>query len=175
MFDKIDDFVSDLKSEFANLERENYKLKRKIEELQKEKENKNWKPEERKIYYYVNSLGKIFGEHYVKAPADLWRHLNGNFFKNKYEAEKYIKNIKTKGELRELANELNGERKVDWDDGEQKKYYIYYNYSTHQLISVYDNVRRDQGTIYCSDKNFLNKAIERIGEEKLINIIKEGV
>jgi hypothetical protein len=178
MFDKIDDFVSDLKSEIANLERENYKLKRKLEELQDEKdkvENKKWIPKEGEKYYFATHFGVVGVAIYEGASGDEWCIEQGNYFRSENEAELYLENLKTKAELKVLADELNGGNVIDWNDFHQEKYYL--------ICDVYNNRIDDSscetcmisGNVYCLDANFLKTAIECIGEKRLIDMIKAGV
>lgn len=180
MFDKIDDFFSDLKSEIANLERENYKLKRKLEELQKEKEqpkqkNKKWVPQIDGVYYMVDNGGGIQELDWEDMEYDQWRLSQGNCFETEEQAEQYLENLKTKAELKALADELNGDEVIDWIDESQKKFNIYYDYAMFELRQKEMCDNRSQGTIYCLDSKFLKEAIDRIGEERLIEMIKAGV
>jgi hypothetical protein len=175
MFDKIDDFVSDLKSEIANLERENYRLKRKLEELQKEKDNKEWQPEIEQNYFYIDSCGDVENCGYSMSYIDKWRLKQGNCFKTHEQAKKHLENLKTKAELKALADELNGKEMIDWNNEEQEKFCIVYVPSRNTLENHIGCFYKIQGAVYCLDEDFSEKAIEHIGKQRLIDMIRSGV
>ena len=88
--------------------------------------------------------------------------------------------LKIENQLKNIAERLNAGRKIDWEKGDQNKYFIYYNYNMKELITF--NLKKDfvhwssscnQGTIYCLDKNFLNIANQEIGEKNLIKYFTE--
>ena len=67
----------------------------------------------------------------------------------------------------DLADELNNGEKIDWNDGSQCKYSIYYSYEIDTLQRHCSFRCKDLGQIYCLDGNFKDKAIEKIGEDRL--------
>jgi hypothetical protein len=77
--------------------------------------------------------------------------------------------------LFQLADELNGEEVIDWEDEEQRKFYIFYNHMSSSLGLGLNPNNRYEGITYCLDPNFINKAVKKIGEEKLIEMLKSGV
>ena len=99
----------------------------------------------------------------------------GNCFKTEQEAKEQSENLKTKAELRALAEELNGDEVIDWSNAVQYKYCIDYLDAEGCLSFNRSTVYKLQGVIYCLVSNFRVKAIERIGEERLIKMIKSGV
>jgi uncharacterized protein YfcZ (UPF0381/DUF406 family) len=106
---------------------------------------------------------------------DAYKKVN-NVYENSQQAEQHIENLKTKAELRELANELNGDEVIDWGNENQNKYRLFYNYDRHGVTwGAENNISKAQGAIYCLDEDFLLKAIERIGEQRLIEMIRSGV
>ncbi len=76
-------------------------------------------------------------------------------------------------QLKNLAEKLNKGQKIDWDNKKQKKYFIYYDYNKKKLKEGYNNMCRNQGTIYCVDINFLDIAIKEIGEENLLKLFED--
>jgi hypothetical protein len=175
-FTKLDDLFSDLKSEVSGLMQENCSLKRKLEKLQGEKdrvENKKWQPKPNDAYWYIGDDGEIFTDIGADISTD-WRLSQGNVFATEEQAEQYLENLKTKAELRKLADELNGDRVIDWENSHQDKYYlIYYPMTEHIEGALADDI--SCGNIYCIDSDFMEKAIERIGEQRLMDMIKAGV
>lgn len=80
----------------------------------------------------------------------------------------------TKQELQDLADELNKVKPIDWGDTFQAKYSINLDSVNKELGLSY--AYRLQGLdIYSTDEEFLKKAKERIGEERLIKLFKEGI
>lgn len=159
-------------------------LKQKIEELEKEvnspefeeiKKGVRGKPEYYQNYFYIDDCGKLESESYMDYDADLFRFNTGNCFKTEEEAEEYRENLLTKQALKDLALELNNGVKIDWDYFYQLKYYILYNNRFKTLSIDFDRNHRCSSKIYCVDSNFLDIAKDRIGEEKLIKLIKSGV
>ena len=87
----------------------------------------------------------------------------GLYRDTKEECEKLLKKMKIEHRLRQWAKMCKD--KVNWSDGEQEKYYVYYGGTIK--IDYYNTVRSNE--IYFTDKSILQKAIEDIGEQKLID------
>ena len=68
--------------------------------------------------------------------------------------------------LKDLALDLNQGKQIDFDNEKQKKYIIVLDINMGLMIA---NIVHQQslGQIYCLDESFLEKAKERIGEDKL--------
>jgi hypothetical protein len=176
----INTLLEELNNKIEEIQEENLALETALNALKREndkKENKNkkWQPQEQESYYYINSLGQICGEIYAEAHEDLWRKMNGNCFPTREQADQYLENLKTKAELKALADELNGGEVIDWTDEKQWKYTLLLNCYTNVLWPVIHTIHRNPNAIYCLDENLFEKAIERIGEQRLIDMIKAGV
>lgn len=87
----------------------------------------------------------------------------GLYRDTKEECEKLIKKMKIEHRLRQWAKTCKD--KVDWNDREQEKYYVYDGGTIK--IDYYNTVRCTD--IYFTDKSILQKAIKDIGEQKLID------
>ena len=158
-------------------------LKQKIEELEKEvnsiEDDENKKggrqmPEDGEEYFFVDSFGEIYHNYWCDDYRDLFRFNTGNCFKTEQEAEEYKENLLTKQALKDLALELNSGVEIDWKSGKQDKHYLYLDYQTNALNTYWVRSGQDNN-IYCLDPAFLIIAKDRIGEEKLIKLIKSGV
>lgn len=79
-----------------------------------------------------------------------------------------------KHELQDLADELNEAEPIDWANNSQIKVYIEYNCVVNKLMQSFSYVSKDLN-IYCTSIDFLEKAKERIGEDRLIKLFKEGI
>ena len=88
----------------------------------------------------------------------------GLYRDTKEECEKLIKKMKIEHRLRQWSKMCKD--KVDWSDTLQDKYYVY---STRNSIKIdcYDSPNCND--VYFTDKSILEKAIEDIGEQKLID------
>ena len=79
--------------------------------------------------------------------------------------------IETK--LENIAERLNNVRKINWEDENQAKFRIYYDYNDKKLDFCDRYWRKDQGIIYCLDEDFLEVAKKEIGELNLIKYFEE--
>lgn len=80
----------------------------------------------------------------------------------------------TKQELQDLADELNKVKPIDWRDRSQTKYFINLD-SVNKELGLSYSYRLKGLNIYSTDEEFLKKAKERIGKERLIKLFKEGI
>ena len=156
-------------------------LKQKIEELEKEvnspefegiKKSVRQMPKKGEVYYFVDSAGYVSHTYWAGGEEDLFRFNTGNCFKTEQEAIDFTENLLTKQQLKDLALELNNGVEIDWEDESQAKYYLCSDRFGLELDKTYSYI--DLGQIYCLDNQFLAIAKERIGEERLIKLIKSG-
>ena len=145
---------------------------RKLDEARKKLDEyntgyKRWKPKENERYFYVNSNGIVGRDRWNSDfITDKKRYNSYNCFKTREQAEKEAENILVRRQLEDIARRLNKGEKIDWSDENQYKWYIVYNTTFgFAIYSVSENTI--QGVVYCLDKNFLNIAIQEIGEERL--------
>ena len=157
-------------------------LKQKIEKLEKEvnspefegiKKGVRQKPEYGEKYYYLDDGGGINYAYWSNDNIDLFRFNTGNCFKTEQEAEDYKENLLTKQALKDLALELNNGVEIDWENENQKKYCLECDWYSLDDNVTYSYINLSQ--VYCLNENFLTIAKYRIGEEKLIKLIKSGV
>ena len=81
------------------------------------------------------------------------------------ECEKLIKKMKIEHRLRQWAKMCND--KVDWSDSAQCKYYI--SFDACDVLCINNQYEVNNNCIYFTDKSILQKAIDDIGEQKLID------
>lgn len=91
---------------------------------------------------------------------------------NKEVLEKKLFKMKIEAKLNNIADRLNNFVKIDWNDESQNKYSIYYWKETSLQIDE-NMLCKYQGVIYCLSEDFLDVAIQEIGEENLIKYFKE--
>lgn len=166
--------LEELEQKQQELIEQQYEIAKQIEEL-KQNEKKKWQPKEKEVYYYVDGCGDVEQCTYSNIYYDKWRTSQDNCFKTEREATQYLRNLKTKIELKQLADELNGSQVMDWTDNQQRKRTLILSCKSDLLWQASHTTHKNPSAIYCLDKDFADKAIARIGEERLINMIKSGV
>ena len=147
-------------------------LKKQIEELQKqvallEGGCKRWKAGYGETYYYICSDGDIFFNTEKNSEFSTTNYDLGNYFQTKEEAKKTFEKIKIYTQLKDLALRLNNGEEIDWENGNQIKYFIYYENRYKKIFTTAACWSKDLGQIYCLDKNFLDVAKQKIGEANL--------
>ena len=152
--------ISELQSKVAKIENES----------KEEKKGKRWRAEANDTYIYINDAGYADVSHENNDSFDKYRFKTRNYFKTEEEAEKYKEVMNTYYDLMDLADELNNGEKIDWNDNQQCKYTIYYSFKCDTLDDGIAYVCKEFGQIYCLDGDFLEKAIEKIGKNKLIKL-----
>lgn len=159
------DNLEDLKKQISELQNKVNKL-----ENQEKEKNKRWRAKVNDTYFYVDDSGDVVTCHEYNEYGDNYRYKTRNYFATYEEAEEYKEVMNTYYDLMDLAEELNNGEKIDWNDFDQCKYLISYNNKNKKL--EIDNVLKiqDIGQIYCLDGDFLEKAIEKIGKDKLIKL-----
>lgn len=165
----------ELQNKIEDLEKQLVELKEQVNSIEDKEVKKGVRqmPKKYESYYYVDSDGHIYSADWIGNNDDLFRFNTGNCFKTKQEAEEYKENLLTKQQLKDLALELNNGVEINWKDENQVKYYLCYDCFDLEFDTTYSYI--DLGRIYCLNNQFLTIAKERIGEEKLIKLIKSGI
>ena len=153
------------------------KLQKELDKLTEliNKKDIRFKPECWEFYYYLDSSGTIERTYWNNGVFDNHRYNIGNCFKTEQEAYDYKENLITKQQLKDLALELDNGTEVGWNYKGNRKYTIYFSHDSNKLVYDWNWVYRAAGEVYCTNEKFYEVAIERIGEEKLIKLIKSGV
>ena len=152
--------ISELQSKVAKLENES----------KEEKKGKRWRAKINDTYFYINDAGYVDVSHENNDSFDEYRFKTRNYFKTEEEAEEYKEVMNTYYDLMDLAEELNNGEKIDWEDNQQCKYIILYDFWDNVLRRSNAYVSKKFGQIYCLDEKFKEKAIEKIGTDKLIKL-----
>ncbi len=166
----IDEKIKELEEKLEEIKKENEKLK-----TGRYTKDKRWRALFNEKYYYLNDCGGI--EIFLESStlADKYRYEIGNYFKTREEAEKHSQNRLTYQQLKDIALRLNKGQEFDWKNVEQGKYYIFYDSVVKKFESGVCGTYRNLTEIYCLDENFLNVALEEIGEEKLKQLLEWGI
>ena len=96
----------------------------------------------------------------------------GLLFNSEEEAKKYLFKLEIETKLKNIAERLNNGQKIDWEDEDQKKFLIYYDYINKRLGYDFYSYCKIQ-EVHCLDINFLDVAKKEIGEDNLIKYFKE--
>lgn len=147
-------------------------LKKQIEELQKQVARleggcKRWKAGDGEKYYYIYGNGDIDYSTNQNGETSTDHYNLGNYFQTEEEAEKTVEKFKIYIQLKDLALSLNKGEEIDWENCNQIKYSIYYDNFYKKIYTICSDYVKDIGQIYCLDKNFLDIALKKIGEENL--------
>lgn len=158
------------------------KLSEKIKELKSEIEqklSKRFRALKGEDYFVIGMKGEICKVTEEEKDFDNYNYEVGNYYRSKEEAQAELNRQKTKIKLKDLALKLNNGRFIDWNDTNQTKFSIIYDYSDDPYnrgervglkLRSYNCYKKSD--IYCLDSCFLEVAKREIGEENLIDFYK---
>ena len=159
------DNLEEIKKQISELQNKVNKL-----ENQEKEKNKRWRARINDTYFFVDDSGDLVTCREYNEYGDNYRYKTRNYFATYEEAEEYKEVMNTYYDLMDLANELNNGEKIDWYDDRQQKFYIYFDFKANKLDEGYIYRLKEISQIYCLDEDFLEKAIEKIDEGKLIKL-----
>ena len=143
-----------------------------MERILKECEYERWKPEPNEEYYYVNQVSATSRAVNDEFDIDAARYRTYNCFETEEEAKQEAEKILVRRMLEDIARRLNKGRKIDWNDDNQIKYCIRFDFPL-DIISICARLHQKlQGSVYCLSDEFKNVAIQEIGEERLKKYLK---
>lgn len=158
------------------LEREIIRTKEQLTKLQqalKNEEYKRWKPEDKQEYYYYSANCQVFHLKWFNTETDKELYHTFNCFQYREQAEAEAEKILIRRQLEDIARRLNNNKTLNWKSQCQHKYSIYFDYREDKIDTYPTTVPyKEQGAVYCLDKNFKDIAIQEIGEERLIQYLK---
>lgn len=161
---EILDGINKTKEHLANMEKM-------LEDKEWEEKTQRWKPKANEKYWYVTSTNHVAQTDFVMGD-DFQRWLIYNCFKTEKEANQEAEKILIRRQLEDIARRLNKGKKIDWNDEEQTKSFLFFD-SVTQLIERDCNIRNKiQGVVYCLDTDFRKIAIQKIGEDRLKEYLK---
>ena len=129
-------------------------------------------PENGDIYYFIGGT-TVYKDKWTNDSCDQQRFNSYNYFKTEEEAQREIDRRLIKAKLNEIANRLNGDQVIKWDSAIQRKYYL--NLDTGvSLILSFSLINKMEGTTYCLSEDFLEVAVDEIGEQELFDYMKNN-
>lgn len=138
-----------------------------MEKMLEECEYERWKPQEDETYYFVDSDLEVVNDDWANIEGQRKIYNAYNCFKTKEEAEAEAEKILVRRMLEDIAKRLNKGKKFDWTNANQYKNFICLDIKENRLGLDCNTLIKIQGIVYCLDKDFLNVAIQEIGEERL--------
>lgn len=136
-----------------------------MEKMLAECDCQRWKPQEDNCYYYISELHEIRSAIWHNDLYDKAIHCVYNCFPTREQAEAEAEKILVRRMLEAIAKRLNKGEKIDWK-GNTKNYFIFFNNTSGEIIQDY-SIYSQNSIVYCLDINFLDVAIQEIGEERL--------
>lgn len=138
-------------------------------EIVEEKERKKqwWEPEQHEDFWSIESNGEVGYNCYI-VKANTEKITFGNCFQTKEQAEFMAEKLRVIHELEKFAFE-NNEEEIDWNNSEQRKYYLYFDYTDMSIVSCdsYSKCQHIPLAVYFTSKEIADKSIKAIGEERL--------
>lgn len=157
-----------------NIQKEINYLKARLDKLEKQVKGKNplkrYLPNYMEKYFYVDTYGHINKNINNEPAIHKYTISIGNCFKTEEEAGKHQTILTNTQKLKDVAQRLNKGKPLDWDDYNQEKYLIVLE--DDMLITKRAFHLKQQGVVYCLDENFLYEAVEEIGAEELIELVR---
>ena len=130
-------------------------------------------PENGDIYYFIGGVrASVFENKWTNDSYDQQRFNSYNYFKTNEEAQREIDRRLIKAKLNEIANRLNGDLVIMWNSAIQRKYYLNLDSEESSLHLNFSIIDKIEGVTYCLSQDFLEVAVEEIGEECLVKYIK---
>ena len=155
-----------MKDNIKNMQEQIDKLQNELNEL-KEKHTRIF-PKINDEYYYINNCGDVCNKPWHNDSFDDFNFWQNNCFKTEEEAEKALESKKIENILRKIAHELNDGIEIDWSNSSLLKHYLYYDFDSKTIkLNNTNYLKRN-----CLSKDFINKAINRIGEDRIIQYFK---
>lgn len=150
----------------VNMEKTKERRLKRLEEIDKlleELDNKRWKPKYSERYFTICADGQVELDRNTGTVYDEVAFSIGNYFKTEEEAEFEVERLKVLEELKEFSYEFSDE---DWKDNDIVKFSMYYDYD-YSKISIRNNTAWKYDSIYYKTEEDVQKAIYKIGEERL--------
>lgn len=124
--------MKEIKVNLDNLTNEEREILLKLVEKGNKKNKKRERPE---YYHFISDEGSICRAYYLGDINEI-RYRFGNYFKTKEEAELAKQKQLIHQKLKDYALEHN-EESINWENPEQNKWFVIYNYHDNKLITTY--------------------------------------
>lgn len=133
------------------------KLEKELDELKEVEIEDDEFPRLGERYWFVDSVGNVFGDCWYDSMADNYRKDFLRIFKTKEECFRYL-------EIQVAFKDESKKFEPNWQDCTQDKYYLYYDYDRDniEIILAWSN---RVATLHFESREALEELISRFGEE----------
>ena len=135
------------------------KLEKELDELKEVEIEDDEFPRLGERYWFVDSVGNVFGDCWYDSMADNYRKDFLRIFKTKEECFRYL-------EIQEAFKEESKNFEPNWKDGSQDKYYLYYDHDENS-VEISWNTWCGEAILYFESREVLEELIARFGEEDI--------
>lgn len=123
-------------------------------------------PEDVDGYVYINNLSNIYGLNTLTIGECEKIYKRGLAFKTREEAEQFDKERILLFKMHKWAEEHNGGWTPNWNDFEEKQYYVVYDYEDKQFYVRFEHYSETFTKLpYLKSYNLAEQFIEEFGEE----------
>ena len=135
------------------------KLEKELDELKEVEIEDDEFPRLGEQYWFVDSVGNVFGDCWYDSMADNYRKDFLRIFKTKEECFRYL-------EIQEAFKEESKNFEPNWKDGSQDKYYLFYDNISNSIKISYLSTAQIK-SLFFKSKEILEELISRFGEEDI--------
>ena len=130
-------------------------------------------------YFFMDNRGCVCSYIDTNDEIDNCLYATGNYYLTKEDAEKALELQIIENELVALIKKINAEEYCpadfpDWNDNNQEKYFICFDYQRNIISSGSRYSTKLTKTKFYCYRDFLDDAINTIGKERLEKYLKEG-
>lgn len=118
------------------------------------------------LYYIDDICSEVYITNFVSSARDKDRYLRGFYFNTEEEAKQHLKERRLLFKLQQWAKEKNDGWKPDWEDTDESKYNLRYDYYDSEIKSTI-TFGRDEITKlpYFKTKEIAQECIDLFGDE----------
>ena len=135
------------------------KLKKELDKLSEVEIEDDEFPRYNDNYWYVNSNGNIDGTQWRNDEEDNYRKTFLRIFRSGEECKRHL-------EIQRAFKEESGKFEPNWKDGNQIKYYLFYDNISNSIKISYRSTVQIK-SLFFKSKEILEELIERFGEEDI--------
>ena len=135
------------------------KLEKELDELKEAEIEDDEFPRLGEQYWFVDSVGNVFGDCWYDSMADNYRKDFLRIFKTKKECERYL-------EIQKAFKDESKKFEPNWKDNNQNKYCLYYDHDGNSVKISWIMWHR-QAVLYFESGEVLEELIARFGEEDI--------
>ena len=115
-------------------------------------------------YCFVSGNGNIFWSWWENNDFDTYQLKHNNAFHTEKEAEFEFEKQEVLAELRQFAEENNGE--IEWKNDRQGRWYIKFFLGSGEICFDFDSYKRTND-IYFTSEELAKQAVSKIGEDRI--------